>query len=79
MFLALVLHYILHFFSYNKVVMNTSEDATDEDKGIEKTVRPDDEEKPETKETPKSSESEEEMKLLQAKVISPFADYGISR
>ena len=71
MFLALVLHYILHFFSSNKVVMNTEEDATDEDKGIEKTVRPDDEEKPETKETPKGSYSEEGIKLSQAKVVSP--------
>ena len=74
MFLALVLHYILHFFSSNKVFRHT-----DEDNGIEKSVRPDDEEKPETKENPKGSDSEEEMKLSQAKVISPFADYEISR
>jgi hypothetical protein len=75
MFLALVLHYILHFFSTNNVVVNTEEDATYEDNDIEKSVRPEDQEKPETKETPKGSDSEEEMKLSQAKVISPFADY----
>ena len=40
----------------NKVARHTKEDAEDEDKGKQKSVRPDDEEKPKTKENLKGSD-----------------------
>ena len=70
MFLALVLHYIIHFFA-TEGVKHTDDDKNLKDKKSPETGR--------NKVNDADSDSSEEMKLSKAKIVSPFAGYGITR
>ena len=66
MFLALVLHYIFHFFA-TKGFKDTDDDKNWKDKN------------PRIKVNDTDSDTSEDMKLSKAKIVSPFAGYGITR
>ena len=71
MFVAIMLHFILHFFTSNTAVQFTKNDAKNELEDKEQLIKADDE----PQEYQKSADSEEEMKLSGANIISPFANY----
>ena len=72
MFVAiLMLLFILHFFTGNAAVQHKN-NAKNEPEDKEQLIKSDDE----PQEYQKSADSEEEIKLPGAKIISPFASYG---
>ena len=72
MFVAIMLHFILHFFTGNTAVQFPKNDAKNEPEDKEQLIKSDDD--PQVYQ--KSADSEEEMKLSGANIISPFANYG---